>query len=369
MVVPTNRKDPGSLWQMSCNTISCFCWSPDTTQLALCPGNNEIHIYDTSKISTSSSDTPPPLITKLCDHTDLVTSLDWSSSSNFLISVSEDRAAFIWNARNWFPTVVELKAPRGALHVAWNNSATKFSVATSSNSDRKCHIGMWNAAAKLWQSRRIGRQQAALTSTAWHPSGMAIALFSFDCSCTIHSVYVPDYDNPQSVRLCDNDACKMSFGAEMTRIQLTSWALHGSFSPRGEQLAICCQDSTIRIENFTTNTSQIVSLTTLPVTRLEFLNDDMLVGFGHNLFPSLVKKYGSKWDVLRQHSMVFAYERPPPLDLLGYGVSNDEKYSSDVSDPRDHTYIDTQRCKEYITTASTDGSIRFWSITDMLSQQ
>ena len=248
MVVP--RVVPRDPVQMPVQTISCFCWSPDHRKLALCPGSSEIQIYLVTSSGSGSNSLSFELIQKLNAHEDLVTGLDWSIHGQ-LVSVSEDRVAFVWHTTKWTPSEVELAAPRGASHVAWNSAGTKFAVSTSSQHEKKCHIGMWNGDAKIWQARKIGKHRAALTSSAWHPSGHVIALMSLDCTVTVHSVYLKGYDAPcDPVHFQGKNACEAAFGSILHRISLTAWCLHGAFSPDGSSLAVCSQDGCVRIDKY-----------------------------------------------------------------------------------------------------------------------
>ncbi len=55
--------------------IATHAWNADCSQIAVCPNNNEIHIYKTN----SSPDTDQwELLQVLKEHLNIVTSLDWN---------------------------------------------------------------------------------------------------------------------------------------------------------------------------------------------------------------------------------------------------------------------------------------------------
>ena len=83
--------------------------------LAICPNNNEIHIYETAKWTR---------LHVLGEHDLLVQSVDWSAVTNKIVSCSHDRNAFVWSydedSKTWKPALVILRIDRAALDVKWS---------------------------------------------------------------------------------------------------------------------------------------------------------------------------------------------------------------------------------------------------------
>ncbi|KAL2476620.1 Actin-related protein 2/3 complex subunit 1B [Abeliophyllum distichum] len=71
--------------------ITCHAWSPDHSMIALCPNNNEVHIYRLSE------DDKWEKIHVLQKHDQIVSGVDWSISSNRIVTVSHDRNSYVWN--------------------------------------------------------------------------------------------------------------------------------------------------------------------------------------------------------------------------------------------------------------------------------
>jgi WD40 repeat protein len=72
------------------------------------------------------------LLYELTEHTQLVTSLDWSPTTNFLISGSQDRSIVIWNFdTTWRPVLVNFPTPTAITEVCWSPDGKKFAAATA----------------------------------------------------------------------------------------------------------------------------------------------------------------------------------------------------------------------------------------------
>ena len=89
--------------QKLAGVISCHSWSPDGSQLALCPNSSEVHLY------RAYSDKPWALENVLQQHDRLVSGVDWCPHSNRIVTCSHDLNAYVWTCRadqQWKPDMV-----------------------------------------------------------------------------------------------------------------------------------------------------------------------------------------------------------------------------------------------------------------------
>ncbi|KAJ0113242.1 hypothetical protein Patl1_02649 [Pistacia atlantica] len=95
--------------------ITCHAWSPDRSMVALCPNNNEVHIYKQFQDKWEK-------LHVLQKHDQIVSGIDWSARANRIVTVSHDRNSYVWNQEGseWVPTLVILRLNRAALCVQWS---------------------------------------------------------------------------------------------------------------------------------------------------------------------------------------------------------------------------------------------------------
>ncbi|KAI2546847.1 actin related protein 2/3 complex subunit 1B, partial [Homo sapiens] len=89
--------------------ISCHAWNKDRTQIAICPNNHEVHIYEKSGAKWTK-------VHELKEHNGQVTGIDWAPESNRIVTCGTDRNAYVWTlkGRTWKPTLVILRINRAA---------------------------------------------------------------------------------------------------------------------------------------------------------------------------------------------------------------------------------------------------------------
>src|SRR3954469_18905504 len=106
---------PPVVYQVVNTPITCHAWNKDRTQLALCPNNEQVHIYQVSGNTCT-------LLHILDQHDKLVTGIDWAPVSNRIVTCSQDRNAYVWtfDSNMWKPSLVLLRINRSATCVAWS---------------------------------------------------------------------------------------------------------------------------------------------------------------------------------------------------------------------------------------------------------
>lgn len=93
---------------LSGSVARCLTWSPDGQSLAIGSENGAIR-----RIQPGSSASTTKSLDTLTGHARLVTSVDWSSDGNFLISCSTDGTVRLWDAANGRALWVGVSLPDG----------------------------------------------------------------------------------------------------------------------------------------------------------------------------------------------------------------------------------------------------------------
>eukprot|EP00966_Prymnesium_polylepis_P042042 976245-Prymnesium_polylepis.1 len=72
--------------------ITCHAWNADRTMVAVCPNNNEVHIFKKPPQAEA-------MWTRehvLNQHSALVTEIAWASKTNRILTTAQDRNAYVW---------------------------------------------------------------------------------------------------------------------------------------------------------------------------------------------------------------------------------------------------------------------------------
>ena len=168
------------------DTISCFCFNGDKTKLALCPNTSEIWIY-----AKKGAEWEEECV--LQEHSQVVTSLDWGTKTNRLVSCSQDRNAYVWTFENgkWKPTLVILRLQRAATHVTWSPKEDKFAVSSGAKLVCICYFEDEN---DWWVSKHIKKHRSTVLSVAWHPNNVLVATASSDGHARVFSAWTKGVD-------------------------------------------------------------------------------------------------------------------------------------------------------------------------------
>jgi actin related protein 2/3 complex subunit 1A/1B len=270
-----------------CQTITCHTWSPDGSRLAICPNDNTIQIY-----ARSGNDFT--LETTLKEHDHLVTGLDWAPQSNRLLSCSQDRNAYVWtnDGGTWKPTLVILRINRAATWCKWSPNENKFAVSCGQKLVSICYFEEDN---DWWVSKHIKKHRSTVTKVDWHPSNSLIATASTDCKARIFSAHIKGVDKGRPETPFGG---KLPFGECLAEIDgSTGWVQSVKWSPSGNYLAFCGQDSTLSFGDISSGqvSVQTIKLQGLPFRDLLFVADEKLVAVGHDRIPKLYEWKGSEW--------------------------------------------------------------------------
>ena len=132
--------------------ISCHAWNKDRTQIAICPNNHEVHIYEKSGAKWNK-------VHELKEHNGQVTGIDWAPEHNRIVTCGTDSNAYVWTlkGRTWKPTLVILRINRAARCVRWAPNENKFAVGSGSRVISICYFEQENDWWVLgWGWRNLG---------------------------------------------------------------------------------------------------------------------------------------------------------------------------------------------------------------------
>mmetsp|Transcript_25279 Transcript_25279/g.71288 ORF Transcript_25279/g.71288 Transcript_25279/m.71288 type:complete len:357 (+) Transcript_25279:70-1140(+) len=259
------------------DVVSCHAFSRDGKLLALCPGSEEILLF-----RRRGGDFERAHV--LAKHAQLVTGVDWSVSGR-LVSVSEDRTAYVWEATGpgggWAAVTAVLRAPLAGLCVAWAPNGLRFAIGLSSNDTAVCH---YQQDVECWVAKKVGASKAAVTAVAWHPTSSFLATGSTDRKVMVYDV---------------NEAGEPPFGDAQLADDMGAWVNAVAFSPpKGRILAAVAQDSTVRFKALAGGPEspvEVVRWKRLPFLQATFVSEQLLVACGFDCMPVLFSQAGGKW--------------------------------------------------------------------------
>jgi WD40 repeat protein len=160
--------------------IQCFAWRGDGKQVALCPLNNEIWVFDTQGSPDISK------WTKTCtlkQHFNMVMSLDWHPKTNLLLSASADRSLIVWKPEKdtFTPSMGMNQEKIAHLNATWNPRGDKFIVGSSSGN---IYQGVFNSESNFWIAHSIKKKpihKASVVCVDYDPlAGKVVASASLD---------------------------------------------------------------------------------------------------------------------------------------------------------------------------------------------
>ncbi|CAF1827163.1 hypothetical protein Bca4012_029954 [Brassica carinata] len=259
-------------------SITCHAWSPDLSMVALCPNNNEVHIYKSSQDQWER-------LHVLEKHDQIVSGIDWSSKSNKIVTVSHDRNSYVWSLEGgeWVPTLVILRLNRAALCVQWSPKENKFAVGSGAKTVCICYYEQEN---NWWVSKLIRkRHESSVTSVAWHPNNILLATTSTDGKCRVFSTFIKGVDTKDPKA---GSPAESKFGEQILQLDLSySWTFGVKWSPSGNTLAYVGHSSMIYFVDDVgpSPLAQSVAFRDLPLRDVLFISEKMVIGVGYDSNP------------------------------------------------------------------------------------
>ena len=279
---------------MSCaprieDKITCHAWNADRTQIAVCPNNNTVSIFQ----KPATEDGHWEKVATLNEHDALVTDIAWAPRTNRIITTAQDRNAYVWTKEGggeWKPMLVILRITAAATSVQWSSDELKFAVGSGARTVPICYFEAEN---NFWVSKMLKGHMSTIQAVAWHPSAPVVATACTDYKCRIFSAYLKNVDGKAvSTPWGDNP----KFGTLFHEVASLGWVRNVAFSPAGDFLAFCSHNSTVSfVDIINGHSCQTVRLSELPLTSLLFLPDGCLVGTGHGHDPLLFSRAADGW--------------------------------------------------------------------------
>ncbi|KAJ1721121.1 ARP2/3 actin-organizing complex subunit Sop2 [Coemansia biformis] len=274
--------------------VTAHAFNRDKTQVAVCPNSNEVHIYSRGGAQWA-------LTHVLKEHDLLVTSIDWASQTNRIVTCSQDKNAYVWTldqAGNvWKPTLVHLRIHRAATQAKWSPQENKFAVASGDKCVAICYFGEDN---DWWVSKHI-RQPIASTVLCvdWHPNNVLIACGGTDMKARVLSAYIKGVDQKPAPTAWGE---RLPFNTLCGEFESPAggWVHSVAFSPDGEAVAFVTHDSTLTVA--TPATGEVVSVrsSSLPQLALVWPDQRTIVASGHDCSPMVYTHDGAAWRLAKK---------------------------------------------------------------------
>jgi len=218
--------------------IADHSFSSDRQTLAVARDNNvELFARSGSKFTLKD---------ELKGHDKTVTGVDIAPHSGMIVTCSQDRNAYVWEAANgqWKPTLVLLRINRAATFVRWSPSEKKFAVGSGARVIAVCYFEEEN---DWWVSKHLKKPiRSTITTLAWHPNSVLLAAGSTDSHARVFSGFIKGVDErPEASvwgeRLPFNTVCGEYLNDS------AGWCHSVAFSPSGNALAFSAHDSSITV--------------------------------------------------------------------------------------------------------------------------
>ncbi|XP_027342320.1 actin-related protein 2/3 complex subunit 1B-like [Abrus precatorius] len=320
--------------------ITCHAWSPDQSMVALCPNNNEVHIYRLVEDKWEK-------VYVLQKHDQVISGIDWSARSNRIVTASHDRNSYVWNLEGseWVPTLVILRLNRAALCVEWSPKENKFAVGSGAKTVCICYYEQEN---NWWVSKLIRkRHDSSVTSVSWHPDNILLATTSTDGKCRVFSTFIKGVDAKDSKKGTSSDS---KFGELIVQLDLSSsWTFGVKWSPSGNTLAYVGHNSMIYFVDDVgpSPLAQNVLFRDLPLRDVLFVSERTVIGVGFDCNP-----------------MVFAADERGIWSFVKYlgerkAVSSGSRYGSQFSEAFGKFYGQSKHgvSNDAVETSRTRGAV------------
>ncbi|TFK76369.1 actin-like protein ARPC3 [Pluteus cervinus] len=304
------------IYNLAQSPVSSHAFSPDHSQVAVSLNTNDVQIFSKQGTEWVSTDT-------LSEHDKLITSIDWASSSNRIVTASQDRNAYVWQQTAdadgkivWKPTLVLLRINRAATHVRWSPKEDKFAVASGARAIAVCSFDPEN---NWWVSKLLKKPiRSTVLAIDWHPNNVLLAAGSADMKARVLSAYIKEVDERPSPTIWGSKLPFNTICGEFTSPS-GGWVHTVGFSPSGDALAFASHDSSVSIV-YPGSPVINIKLPTLPFVTLTWTTENSLVAAGHDCQPVVFSGAQDGWQVVGSLDDTSA-AKSPVGSKSGYGGS------------------------------------------------
>jgi actin related protein 2/3 complex subunit 1A/1B len=279
------------------DTITCHAWNKTRDRVALCPNNEELHIYKYEGGKFTKEHV-------LKEHDQVISAIDWAPETNRIVTCSHDRNAYVWtlNGSAWEPVLVRARLRRAATHVRWSPKENKFAMASGARQVSVCY---YEAEQNWWVDKYFKKHSSTVLCLAWHPSNMILATGCADGFVRLFATVIKGADTR-----AEKDAIFGSGGKwadQLSNFEVKRGWIHSiQFSPSGNQLAFTAHDSTVGILNYPGPSSLVgdAQTLTIPTPNLPYLAmmwaaEDKIVLGGYDCCPMLLAMVNGAWTLPR----------------------------------------------------------------------
>lgn len=185
------------------------------------------------------------------------------------------------------------------MDVKWSADGLKFAVASGSKCVPVC---TYEPASDWWVSKTIKKKiKSTVVCVAFHPTnGQLLATGSTDFKCRVYSTFTTDVDGTNvDAGVFGNP---IEFGEIYAELTSLGWVNAVAWSPSGNVLAFAGHDSTVSFATFSPSgpTVRCIKLRDMPLSRLLFASEKVIVGGGYDFNPFLFTYSGGEWSYMRR---------------------------------------------------------------------
>ncbi|KAJ8678552.1 hypothetical protein QAD02_014339 [Eretmocerus hayati] len=273
------------VYNLGLDAVTCHVWNEGQTGIALCPNNNEVHVYKQEASSWKLSEV-------LQEHDQRIMGIDWAPKTNRIVTCAADKNAYVWtqNAESkWTPSWVLLRTNRAATCVKWSPKEDKLAVGSGDRVISVCYFASEN---NWWVSKHIKKPlRSTVTAIDWHPDNQILAAGSTDYKTRVFSAYIRDVDRNLSDSSWGKNSTLGTLFVEFSNSQNGGgWVHDVAFSPDGSKICWVGHSSSICIAdslkgNFVTR----LSTEYLPFLRCVWLDSNLIIAAGHDCMPMVYK--------------------------------------------------------------------------------
>lgn len=352
------------VYNLGVEAVTCHDWNGGHNGIALCPNNNELHVYKQEASNWKLTEV-------LQEHDQRIMGIDWAPKTNRIVTCAADKTAYVWSQNDegkWTPSWVLLRTNRAATCVKWSPKEDKLAVGSGDRIISVCYFASEN---NWWVSKHIKKPlRSTVTTIDWHPDNMILAAGSTDYKVRVFSAYIRDVDHNNSESSWGSsstlgtmfvDFCNSPNGG--------GWVHDVAFSPCGTKICWVGHNSSICVADSLKGNAVTRLLTEyLPFLRCVWLDSNYIITAGHDCMPMVYKvdesgklSFASKLDNTQKKEAagLTAMRKFQSLDRQARTEINDSALDS----IHQNTITSIRKLsKSRFSTSSLDGLLVVWDI-------
>lgn len=271
------------VYNFGLDAVSCHAWNKDRTEVALCPNNNEVHVYKHQSMGWKQ-------LHIMQEHDQRVTGIDWAPKTNRIVTCAADKNAFVWTQDDdgkWNPAWVLLRTNRAATCVKWSPLENKFAVGSGDRIISVCYFASEN---NWWVSKHIKRPlRSTVTAIDWHPNNKVLVAGSTDYKVRVFSACIKDMEDAQNKSSWGSSSSLGTLFAEFPNSTSGGGWVHAvAFSPCGNKICWVGHNSSICVADASKGNAVVRLFTEhLPFLSCTWVGPNSIIAAGHNCMPML----------------------------------------------------------------------------------